>query len=265
MRSSEAPVRADGLRSVLLEASRAVRRALDGLEDLRRPGRRPGQYHLDLVADEAVLEVLHGAGLAVLSEESGHTSPGSTTARHRVSASARGRTLLVVVDPVDGSTNASLGLPWYATSLCVLDDTGPLVGLVVNQATGACYEAVRGGGARRDGRPVRPSSVGHLEQSVIGISGFPRTHPGWAQFRAMGAAALDLCAVAEGVLDGYRVVGGSRLFAWDYLAAMLVCTEAGATVGECDGAELIVRDASPRRPVAAGTPALYGQIFSAAL
>ena len=243
----------DHARAVLREGARAVREALATVDDLRRPGRRRGQYHLDLVADDAVRSVLHRGGFEVFSEESGRTG-----------APADGHPdVLVVVDPVDGSTNASIGLPWFSTSLCVLDSDGPVLSLVVNQATGTRYEAVRGGGAWRDGTRIASSGVTDLAHAVVGISGLPAGHPGWAQFRALGSASLDLCAVAEGVLDGYRVAGRTTLAAWDYLGALLVCTEAGAVVGDCDGRELVVRDASPRRPCAAASRALFDQLVVA--
>lgn len=237
------------LLGVLEAAASAVAHALStlGSDERRRPGNRPGQYHLDLVADDAACGVLHAAGLEVLSEESGRSGP-------------EGSGMLVVVDPLDGSTNASMGIPWYATSLCVLDEEGPLVSLVVNQVSGARYQAVRGGGALCDGAPVAPSSCSELAHAVVGISGFPAERGGWAQFRALGSAALDLCCVATGALDGYRVVGRSTLYGWDYLGAMLVCEEAGAVVSERDGADLIVRDRSPRRPIAAATAALHAEL-----
>ncbi len=238
----------DELFPVLLEAARAARVALDGIDpaDRRRPGTRPGQYAFDVVADDAVRAVLHAEGLGVLSEESGRSGPESE--------------LLVIVDPVDGSTNAALGIPWYATSLCVLDGAGALAGLVVHQVSGARYEAVREGGASRDGVPLRPTATTELSRAIVGISGFPSAYPGWSQFRALGAASLDMCAVAEGVLDAYRVVGRSALSVWDYVAAMLVCTEAGAVVAERDGLDLVVRDASPRRPIAAASAPLLAQL-----
>lgn len=74
---------------------------------------------------------------------------------------------------------------------------------------------------------------------------------------------LDHCAVAEGVLDGYRVVGGSSLFGWDYLGGMLLCIEAGAAVGEYFGNDLIVLDDSRRWPVAAATPELLAELLAA--
>jgi myo-inositol-1(or 4)-monophosphatase len=228
------------LLQVLDDAVYAVRGALDVLEDWGPSGGKPGQYRLDLAADGAALPVLHGAGLAVLSEESGMTGDGASG-------------LLAVIDPVDGSTNAHRGVPFYATSICVLDAEGPCVGLVVNQADGQRYSAVRGGGAEKDGKPMVASGCEELESAIVGISGFPGYHPGWAQYRALGAASLECCAVAEGVLDAYLVVGGSTLYGWDYLAALLVCREAGVVEGEREGRDLIVRDASSRRPVVAAT------------
>jgi len=132
------------LLEVLDEAVGAVRAALDALDDWGPAGTKPGQYRLDLAADAAALPVLYGAGLAVLSEESGITGDASAG-------------LLAVIDPVDGSTNAHRGVPFYSTSICVLDAEGPLVGLVVNQATGDSYAAVRGGGAERDGARLMSS------------------------------------------------------------------------------------------------------------
>jgi fructose-1,6-bisphosphatase/inositol monophosphatase family enzyme len=235
------------LLEVLDEAVRAVRGALDVLEDWGPSGGKPGQYRLDLAADGAALPVLHGAGLTVLSEESGMTGDG-------------GSGLLAVIDPIDGSTNAFRGVPFYSTSICVLDDEGPRVGVVTNQATGLRYAAVRGDGAQKDGRAIAPSGCEDLEAAIVGISGFPGSHPGWAQYRALGAASLECCAVADGVLDAYLVVGGSTLYNWDYLAGLLVCREVGAAEGERDGRDLIVRDASSRRPIVAATRRLADRL-----
>jgi myo-inositol-1(or 4)-monophosphatase len=241
----------DRLLGVLDEAASAVRLALDDLSDWGPAGTRPGQYRLDLAADAALLPVLYGAGLAVLSEESGTTGDGPSG-------------LLAVVDPIDGSTNAHRGIPYYSTSICVLDAEGPMVGVIVNQATGERYAAVRGQGADRDGTAVRPSGCSTLAEAIVGISGFPGRYPGWAQFRALGAASLECCAVAEGVLDAYMVAGRSTLYGWDYLAGLLVCREAGAAAVERDGADLVPRSASPRRPVMAATVTLAERLAAEA-
>ena len=235
------------LLQVLDEAVIAVRAALEELDEWGPSGLRPGQYRLDLAADAAALPVLHGAGLTVLSEESGVTGEGPSG-------------LVAIVDPIDGSTNAHRGVPFYSTSICVLDAEGPRVGLVVNQASGTRYAAVRGGGAEKDARPISPSGCTTLAEAIVGISGFPARNPGWAQFRALGAASLECCAVAEGVLDAYTVVGRSTLYGWDYLAGLLVCREAGAAEGERDGREVVVRDDTSRRPVLAATGELVARL-----
>jgi fructose-1,6-bisphosphatase/inositol monophosphatase family enzyme len=239
------------LLEVLHATASAIGAALADLDDWGLAGTRPGQYRHDLVADAAGLAVLEAAGVGVLSEESG----------------ARGldRDPVVVIDPVDGSTNASRGIPWYATSLCAVDGGGPRAALVVDQASGVRFEAVRGGGARKDGVPLTPSGCDHLAGAIVAFSGYPLRHYGWNQFRCLGAAALDLCAVAEGVLDGFAVVGGSLLGSWDYLGGVLVCTEAGAVVGEATGHDLVTLSHTERRaPFAAATPALLSELLDAA-
>ncbi|MEO7428870.1 MAG: inositol monophosphatase family protein, partial [Acidimicrobiales bacterium] len=125
------------LLEVLHDAASAVRAALDALTDWGDAGTRAGQYLSDIAADEAALGVIERAGLGAMSEESG--------LHHGA------REIVVVLDPVDGSTNASRGLPWYATSLCAVDGDGARAAVVVDQASGARFEAVRGGGARVDG------------------------------------------------------------------------------------------------------------------
>jgi len=231
----------------------AVRASLDGVEDWTASGRRAGQYALDLVADEAALAVLDEVGLGVLSEESGLHRPGSA--------------LTAVIDPVDGSTNASRRIPWYASSICVLDESGPRVAVVANLAdleSDDRYTAVRGGGAWKGSQRLAASHCTEIRRAVVALSGFPGRHLGWAQFRALGAAALELCAVADGSLDAFTVGGAAHLAPWDYLGGMLVCEEAGATVCDLGGQELVVLEPTARRAVAAAsTTELLGELRTA--
>ena len=233
-----------------IEAARAVRAALDGLDDWGLAGTREGQHHSDLVADAAAVKVLLDAGFGVLSEESAEHHPE--------------RPVIAVLDPVDGSTNAAHGVPWFATSIAFLDRDGPVGGVVVNQASGVVFEAVRGGGARRDGVPIGPASTSSLSQALIGLSGWPAVHLGWEQFRALGAAALDICAVACGVLDAYIDCSDNGHASWDYLAGLLICHEAGAAIEDAFGNDLVTRNHGDRRtPVAAATPELLEACLAA--
>jgi len=236
--------------ALLHDTSEAVRAALGGLDDWGLAGTRAGQYRSDLAADEAALAVLDRAGVGVLSEESG---------RHRPDAE-----LVVVIDPLDGSTNASHAIPWFATSLCAVDGDGARAALVVNLASGDRFEAVRGSGASRNGQPITPARSGALSESMIALSGFPSRPLGWYQFRALGAAALDLCAVACGIVDGYVDCLVDAHGSWDYLGGMLVCLEAGASIADAAGRDLVVLGHEQRRtPVAAANPALLDELLAA--
>ena len=216
-------------------------------------GRRDGQYAVDLDADAACLDVLYRAGYRVLSEESGVTGPpGSDTAP------------VVVVDPLDGSTNASRRVPWYGSALCLVDDDGPAAALVVNHATGERFSAVRGGGrAERDGVSISPSGQTELAASILGVSGLPTHHYGWAQFRALGASAPDICAVACGVTDAWCDMHDGGHGVWDYLASVLILEEAGGVAREVHGRELCVLDHEARRaPIVAATPELLEAVLA---
>jgi fructose-1,6-bisphosphatase/inositol monophosphatase family enzyme len=237
----------EGVLEVLHAACDAVRLALEGLDDWSLAGTRAGQYRSDLAADAAVLEVLEHAGLGVLSEETGRHHPD--------------RAVTVVVDPVDGSTNADRGIPWYATSLCAVDGDGPVAAVVANQASGVRFEATRGGGAWCDGVALVPSGCASLGDAIVGLSGYPPTHLGWRQFRALGAAALDLCAVAAGTLDAYIDCSDDAHGPWDYLGGAFICQEAGALVADLHGRDLVALDHGDRRTlIAANGGHLFAEV-----
>lgn len=235
------------------EVADAVGEHLGTVTDWGESGLRRGQYAVDVGADEIAVEMLVRSGFAVLSEESGRRGPDAAA--------------VVVLDPLDGSTNASRGVPWFATALCLLDGGGPAVALVANQASGERWWAARGGGAWR-GSPsapvaLAPSACQRPGEAIVGISGPPGRDYGWAQFRAFGAAALDLCLVAAGVLDAYVDMSPDAHGVWDYLAGALICREAGAVIDDAFGRDLAVVDHAARRtPVAAATPELLAALLA---
>ena len=143
---------------VLHRTADAVAGVLQANTDWSLSGKRATQYSVDLAADAAALAVLHGAGCAVLSEESQITGEWKTGG------------LMVVMDPLDGSTNASKRVPWYATALCAIDADGMRASLVVNQASGRDrYWATRGGGAFHNGIRLQVAERNTLRDSVIGF------------------------------------------------------------------------------------------------
>ncbi len=246
---------------VLDQAAARVADVVARIDGGQLTGAREGQYGFDVAADEAACAVLLEAGLGVFSEESG---PHNTE-----------RDLVVVLDPVDGSTNAARGLPWFSTSFCAVDSEGLLAALVLNLANGKAYRAVRGRGATVDGRPLAPpaeieprrgtgpSGQQSLGEATVGLTYIPPHHLGWRQYRVLGSIALDMCAVAEGVLDAYIDCTNEGHSTWDYLGAALVCAEAGVAMGEAWGRPLLPDDLAERRyPVVAATPQLLDEVLT---
>ncbi len=242
----------ESLLALFSEVADSCAEAVESMGDRRVPGLRNGQYGLDLKADAAALDLLDRAKVGVLSEESG---------LRRADAE-----IVVILDPIDGSTNASRRIPWYATSLCAVDADGPRVALVRNLATGLTFRAVRGAGATCDGEPIAPSAVVEMSSAVVGLSGYPPEHLGWRQFRTLGAAALDLCAVASGSLDAFIDCSFDAHGVWDYAGGLLICREAGAHIDDALGRPMIVLDPDARRtPVASSTVGLHDIVVPARL
>jgi myo-inositol-1(or 4)-monophosphatase len=240
----------ESIADLLDEVADLVSVTLGRLDDWGPAGTRDGQYRSDVEADAVAVERLVSAGLGVLSEETGLHHPD--------------RDVVVVLDPLDGSTNAAHGVPWYATSLCAVDGDGPLASLVVDLAGDRRYSARRGIGAWRDGVAISPAQATPLAGAFLGLSGLPPRNFGWRQFRALGASALDLCAVADGTLDGFVDCSPDAHGPWDYLGAMLICQEAGAVMADAQGRDLVVLEHDARRtPVAAGSASLLDELLVA--
>lgn len=226
------------LQELLVGLADDASRKLAEVRNRRAVGGRDGQYGLDLIVDEPLVQALLDAGLGVLSEEAGVIS--------------EERALLAVVDPVDGSTNASRLLPWCATSICIFDDDGPWISLVENLITRERFEAVRGGGALHNGQPMGPTEPVVASERVVLVNGTPPAERPWSQFRCLGASALDISYVAAGNVDGYVDFDDEAHGVWDYAGAMLVCTEVGAVISDAFDRDLVHRDHTARRtPVVA--------------
>jgi fructose-1,6-bisphosphatase/inositol monophosphatase family enzyme len=169
-----------------------------------------------------------------------------------------------IVDPIDGTVNYLYGLPHSAVSLAAEVDGVVVAGVVRNLYTGEEWTATAGGGAWRDGVRLRCSGEADLGQALVG-TGFGydagrRAHQARVvagliahvrDIRRLGAAALDLCLVAEGRLDAYFEKG---LAAWDLAAGGLVAAEAGVRVAGLAG--------GPPGPdlVVAAPPALFAPL-----
>jgi myo-inositol-1(or 4)-monophosphatase len=145
-----------------------------------------------------------------------------------------------VVDPIDGTVNYLYGMPWYSVSVAVQRDGQSLAAAVGQPADGRLWSAARGCGADCNGVALRVSGATQLELSLIGTGFSYRSErrarqaamvacmlPRIRDLRRGGSAALDLCSVASGWLDGFAEHG---LHWWDWAAGALIAAEAGAAV-----------------------------------
>lgn len=229
------------------EVATAIRDQLSGLEDWTLVEGSNEQYKHDVVADTIALEMLLDAGVAVVSEETG--------------VHASDRSIVVVVDPVDGSTNAGCHLPYYNTSLAAVDDDGLLAALVREHPTGRSFAAIRGMGAYCAGQRITASHVTSMDQAIVAFNDLPPARLGWRQFRVMGATALDLANVASSAFDAFGDASAAGNSPWDYLAGVLLVREAGGITWDLDGQELVtIEHGAKRRVFAAGNQQLADQL-----
>jgi myo-inositol-1(or 4)-monophosphatase len=149
------------------------------------------------------------------------------------------------VDPLDGTTNFAHGFPVFCVSMALQHKKEMIAGLCFDPTRDELFVAERGKGAFLNERPIRVSKVNKLVESLVG-TGFPshkrhknpniyfyhqitlRTHG----VRRAGSAALDLCSVASGRLDGFWEF---NLNPWDTAAGVLIVEEAGGRVTDFSG------------------------------
>lgn len=181
-------------------------------------------------ASEAVIKdfiATHYPDHAILSEESGE-SGGDAPWRW-------------VIDPVDGTTNFSTGLPFWAISIGIEYEGEAVIGVVYVPFTDELFHAVKGGGAYLNGKQLHVSTDENIAHAVV-TTGFPvdkdvnpdnnldnvaAVLPLVRGLRRLGAASVDMCYVAAGFLGAYWEL---NLHEWDVCASTLIVTEAG---GRC--------------------------------
>lgn len=186
---------------------------------------------VDMACDHLIVEGLHALfpNDAILSEERGF-QPIESNSEYTW-----------IIDPLDGTTNFSIGHPIFAVSIARWQGNQPVFGVVYIPMLDELYFAEQGKGAYRGETRLKSSSKVLLRESVIG-TGFPYDRataannnsenaalmiPKVKGIRRLGAAAYDLCLVASGVYDAYWEL---RLGWWDMAAGALIITEAG---GQC--------------------------------
>lgn len=187
---------------------------------------------VDRLCEERIRAVIAAEhpGHVVLGEELGQEASGS---------------MRWIVDPLDGTVNYAHGFPFYCVSIALEADGELLVGVVYDPERDELFTAARGGGAWLNGRPLEVSSGSDLRQALLAtgfayvaerielnLEVFARVLPRVRSVRRPGAAALDICYVACGRLDGFWELG---LNPWDVAAGLLILREAGGTATGADG------------------------------
>ena len=183
--------------------------------------------------------------------------PGSVVMAEEFAPEARGGEWRWIVDPLDGTSNYLQGLPVYAVSIGLEDRRGNpegfgprVLGVVYVPALNTMYDAWLGGGAHRNGSPIHVRGNRDLKRAVIAtafpfrerhmidgyLSLFRHLYPNIADFRRIGAAAADLCWVADGTFDGYFEMD---LKPWDLAAGSLIIEEAGGQVTDWWGDDVL--------------------------
>lgn len=221
-------------------AGAMIRAAWDGERAVSFKGEVDLVTDTDRAVEAFVVDRLRAAfpGHAILAEE---------TATAADFALIDADTPVWVVDPLDGTTNFAHRYPHVAVSIGLCRRGDPVLGVVHDPMRGETFAAARGLGATLDGRPVRVSATDSLDAALVG-TGFPydrRDHAAaYLRFvedflrrvqgiRRAGTAALDLCWVACGRLDGFWEL---KLKPWDVAAGAAIVLEAGGTVTDFDGA-----------------------------
>jgi len=190
---------------------------------------------LDIQSEKLILASLKSAfpEIPALSEEADHTAEEHQTERW-------------IVDPLDGTTNFAHGYPFFAVSIALEKDNQVVLGVVYAPILNQLFTAERGLGAYLNNEPIRVSKTALLNKALLG-SGFPyyawshsdNNSAQWTRLirkvvslRCDGAAALDLCNVAAGILDGFWELD---LEPWDMAAGALILKEAGGKLTLADG------------------------------
>ncbi|MEM6473266.1 MAG: inositol monophosphatase family protein [Planctomycetota bacterium] len=154
---------------------------------------------------------------------------------------------LWVIDPLDGTNNFAHRVPQFAVSVGYFHCGQPTVGVIHSPISGETFTAIRGRGARRDAQKILASDSASLSESLVGCGFYydrgdmmRRTLLAIEDFftedihgiRRLGAASLDLCAVA---LGQFGVFFEYKLSPWDFAAGQLIVSEAGGTITDASG------------------------------
>ena len=228
---------------VLKQACRQVHARTRGLAGTARASRQMGRgaggdvsRRIDLVAEKAVIDTIRKRGIdaTIIGEECGRIEGGNG---------------YVIMDAIDGTTNAVRGIPFYCCSIAYATDfrlSAVTDAAIIDLARGDLYYASRGRGAFLNGRRISARKESPPDPTIgLNVSGvkpvvIERLAPIIAEAdhtRQFGANALEMCFLARGFLDAYIDLR-NKIRPTDIAAGCLIAREAGARVYSADGSEL---------------------------
>jgi len=228
----------DDYLNIAVEAALAASPVIMGALDAPRIANQKGKTDLVTAADlksERIIQSIilsHCPSHQILAEESGQTNHVSD--------------YLWIIDPLDGTTNFVHGYPSFAVSIGLFHQNSPIVGVVLEMPNTRLYSAIIGQGAWCEGQAIQCSRTDKLQESLL-VTGFGYEHGAhWERnmalfkqmtdqtqgVRRLGAAAVDLCHVASGKVDGFWEYD---LKPWDTAAGILLAEEAGCVITQIDG------------------------------
>ncbi|MCS6886289.1 MAG: inositol monophosphatase family protein [Acidobacteriota bacterium] len=151
-----------------------------------------------------------------------------------------------IVDPLDGTTNYAHGVPFFSVSIALEKEGKIVLGVIYDPIHDELFSAERGSGATLNGRKITVSKIDNVSKSLL-VTGFPYdihtdkldNIDNFVRFiktaqavRRLGSAALDLCYVACGRIEGFWEL---KLKPWDMAAGALIVKEAGGEVTRFNG------------------------------
>lgn len=250
-----------GMVNIAIKAARRAGglmiRNLNRLESLSvaEKGKNDFVTQVDQQAEAAIIEVIrdHYPDHSILAEESG------VDGDHEYQW---------IIDPLDGTTNFMHGFPVFAVSIAVAAAGELQHGVVYDPLRQEIFSASRGQGAQLDGHKIRVSKAASLKGTLI-ATGFPyrlteenmdrylemlrKVMIETAGVRRPGSAALDLCYVASGRVDGFWELGLSK---WDVAAGALIIREAGGRISDFQGTDQFLESGN----IVAGSPRVYAAL-----
>lgn len=224
----------DVARHAARDAGKILKDLFGRVHHVKKKGRTDLVTEADIEAEKIIMDIIHKSFPqdGFVAEEAGEQS--------------RSASRIWIIDPLDGTINFAHDFPFFAVSIGLQVDGDVVLGVVFNPYMDEFFEAAKGSGAFLNGKAIHVSSTSDLVDSLLAV-GFPYTlhqdphrvmdHMKKMSVRAQairrpGSAAIDLCYVAAGKLDGYWEEG---LKPWDTAGGMIIVREAGGIVSDYDG------------------------------